>query len=388
MNFHNTNFFCSPKKLGSKLDRQNSITTQGFTNSFDNFLQSGALLRHNGHWILIEGPFKPTTSENNLDISIIWSDFYEPEKAQALCGSRTHRFSDDELARFLSTSQHIFNSESAQSLSKAPWEEPSKEDFAVALKAIHEKIQRNEIQKAVPAVFARSAQSVSKSELAQMIFSLCRAPQSLYVYGFWQDGEGILGATPEILFDFENGILKTMALAGTLPKTSESEADPHSLLLNDPKELDEHRFVVEDLQSRLSQWGLVKTSGPKVLDLPMLCHLKTDFEVKVHSAPDFYKLILDLHPTPALGVSPRSAGYKWLAEFPGQAGRRGFGGPFAFIEKEKALCLVAIRNIQWSKEEVIIGSGCGVVSASQLDKEWNELSQKRKSVKNILGLKL
>ncbi|HWU42882.1 MAG TPA: chorismate-binding protein, partial [Bdellovibrio sp.] len=263
--------------------------------------------------------------------------------------------------------------------------EPSQENFAETLESLLQKIRKDEIQKAVPAVFARSEQSVQINDLAQMIFSATQAPETLFVYGFWQNGEGVLGATPEVLFDFESNLLKTMALAGTCPKNEKAERNS---LLNDAKELQEHQFVVEDLKKRLEKWGRVEMQGPQILELPTLYHLKTDIDVKCDTAPHFTELIEELHPTPALGVAPRSADYKWMAEFPGQEGRGGFGGPFAFIHKDKALCLVAIRNLQWNMKETMIGSGCGIVAASELDREWRELFQKRLSVKKILGLEL
>ncbi|WP_413576028.1 chorismate-binding protein [Bdellovibrio sp. HCB290] len=270
-------------------------------------------------------------------------------------------------------------------LSKAEWQEPAESDFHTDLAEIQKRISNHQIQKAVPVVFARSPQTVSSGERAQMILNLLSAPETLYVFGFWQKGQGVLGATPEVLFDYDHGLLQTMALAGTCPKSDKAERE--SLLL-DEKEMQEHHFVVEDLTKRLSSWGEVQSHGPTILELPLLYHLKTDFQVKCTVKPDFRDLVMQLHPTPALGVAPRSAGYKWMQQLPGQEGRRGFGGPIAFLGTEEALCLVAIRNLQWDQNESMIGSGCGVVAASEFSREWRELFQKRLSVRKILGLKV
>ncbi|AFY03069.1 chorismate-binding protein [Bdellovibrio bacteriovorus] len=267
----------------------------------------------------------------------------------------------------------------------APWEEPRLEDFAEALSVIQSRIEKNEIQKAVPVVFARSAQTVTAGDRARLLLKLSEAPATLFVYGFWKDGEGVLGATPETLFDFSKGVLKTMALAGTCPKSESTERES---LLNDEKEMYEHRLVVEDITERLSAWGTVRASAPYILELPTLYHLKTDISVVCQKQPDFVQLVKALHPTPALGVAPRSAGYTWMQALPGQQGRRWYGGPVAFMGPEEALCLVGIRNLQWSQDSAMIGSGCGVVAASELEREWRELFQKRLSVKKILGLEV
>lgn len=362
------------------MDRQNSITLQSFTN----FLQSGALLRHKGQWTLIEGPFAPVKNANTQGISVFWPDFYAPEEGRFWQGSHTYHLTTPQVQQIceLYLQEHKVTQ---GPLSKASWSDPQKEHFVIALNSMLEKIRHDEIQKAVPVVFARTAQGVNSADLVQMLLAASKAPDTLFIHGFWQNSEGVLGATPEVLFDFESGVLTTMALAGTCPKSESTERES---LLKDPKEMQEHNFVVEDLKNRLSRWGTVKTHGPYILELPILYHLKTDFEVVCHTTPDFRQLAEELHPTPALGVAPRSAGYKWMSQYPGQEGRRGYGAPFAFIDANKALCLVAIRNLQWNKNEAIIGSGCGIVAASELEREWRELFQKRLSVKKVLGLDL
>lgn len=366
------------------MERQNSITLSGITN----FLETGALLRHGAQWILIEGPFSPVSDANSDEITLYCPDFYDLEAASTLKGSRTYHLSLDELRKNLeiyleSNISTALVTNSNLPLGKASWHEPEKADFAEALAVTQARIQKNEIQKSVPVVFSRSSQIVTAEEKAQMILHLLSAPFTLYIYGFWENGEGILGATPEILFSYSQGSLKTMAFAGTCPKSEASQRD--SLLL-DGKEMQEHLFVVEDLEEFLKPWGNIQIRGPMVVELPTLYHLQTDIEVNCIEKPEFLSLIKGLHPTPALGVAPRAQGYKWMAQFPGQKGRRRYGAPFAFLSPKEALCLVAIRNLQWNNTYSMIGSGCGVVAASELEREWRELYQKRLSVRKILGL--
>lgn len=362
------------------MDRQNSITLEGITN----FLQAGALLRHGSQWILIEGPFTAQPTPNSVEISVFCPDFYDLTAPARWFGKARYTLSTEELRRICEV-YLAQEPRTAEPLMTAHWEEPRLEDFAEALSVIQSRIEKNEIQKAVPAVFARTNQTVTAQDRAQMLLKLSQAPATLFAYGFWKDGEGVLGATPETLFDFSKGVLKTMALAGTCPKSESTERES---LLSDEKEMLEHRLVVEDLKERLSAWGTVQASAPYILELPTLYHLKTDISVVCQNQPNFVELVKALHPTPALGVAPRSAGYVWMKALPGQQGRRWFGGPFAFIGAEEALCLVGIRNLQWSQDSAMIGSGCGVVAASELDREWRELFQKRLSVKKILGLEV
>ncbi len=360
------------------MDRQNSITLLGITN----FLQTGALLRQKGRWTLISGPFQAREKPNKHEISVFCPNFYTLENSPLWVGSEVFELSSEQLQE---ACQAYLASEKPASEPLSPWEEPQKSDFAESLRVIQERIAKGEISKAVPVVFARINKTVTPFQRAQMILQLLNAPDTLHVYGFWKDEEGVLGATPEILFSYNGQILETMALAGTCPKSESSSRDS---LLHDEKEMQEHHYVVEDLVNIFKGEVDIEVEGPKILELPTLFHLKTDIRVRGFKSGDLISLVKKLHPTPALGVAPRKAGYQWMSSLPGQDNRGRFGGPFAFLSDEGALCLVGIRNIQWNRQSSMIGSGCGVVAASELEREWRELFQKRLSVKKILGLEL
>lgn len=338
-------------------------------------------MRHKGRWQLLLGPLSSSKKPNSEGISIYCPDFYVSGKPLFWQGKTSYELSTEGLRELL-TAFLLQEKPGTLPLSKALWQEPRLEDFAYDLDFIQKRIANQEIQKAVPVVFARSPQTVTPIERAQMLLNLLSAPETLYLYGFWQNAEGILGATPEVLCEYADGVLATMALAGTCPVIENGE---RLNLLEDAKEMHEHILVRDDIVQMLKTYGPVEVGPTHVLNLPTLSHLKTDLRVHCKVSPDMVALIQALHPTPALGVAPRQAGYHWMQALPGQEGRRRFGGPFAFISPSQAVCLVAIRNIQWNSQETLIGSGCGVVAASELQREWRELQQKRQSVKKILG---
>lgn len=341
-------------------------------------------MRHRGQWILIEGPFRQVSDANSDEITILCPNFYDSPSASLLRGRQTHWLSTEEL-RDLCENYLAQIPSIPDSLGSFLWEEPKKSDFLQALEVIQAKIAKKEIQKAVPVIFARTSHPITAPLRARMLLSLLDAPSTLFVYGIWQGFEGVLGATPETLFEYTDGELKTMALAGTCPK---EDATSRESLLKDEKEMQEHLLVLEDLKTVLKPWGEVVIEGPQILELPTLFHLQTRIRVKCGETPSFTDLIERLHPTPALGVAPRNYGYQWMKELSGQQGRARYGAPFAFLAKEEALCLVGIRNIQWNETSSMIGSGCGIVAASDFEREWRELYQKRLSVRKILGLEI
>lgn len=252
--------------------------------------------------------------------------------------------------------------------------QPSEEAFIERTKSLLDSIARQEIRKAVPVEFEIATSHSNEIPIS----SLPSSPQ-LFPYGFWTEEEGMLGATPEILFQLEGLNLKTMALAGTASLESPS-------LLENAKEMHEHRLVIEDIQNSLKPFGEVKIGDTQEKLLPTLKHLFTPIEVSLREAVAPEKLIPALHPTAALGGFPRAEARQWLSEQPEASMRRRFGAPFGYVDGDSALFLVAIRNIQRFDEKIWLGSGCGVVEGSQPEREWEELKLKRRSVREMLGL--
>jgi menaquinone-specific isochorismate synthase len=267
-------------------------------------------------------------------------------------------------------------------LGKSHFSEPIKSDFESAFRDCQQKIHRGEIEKSVPIskTFARA--EVTHSLIRDWVLNALKAPKTLYPYGIWKKEKGVIGASPELLFERSGLQVKTMALAGTCPK---SEVQSRSPLMKDAKELREHFLVIKDIRDQLGRFGAVAVSPTEVVELPRLFHLKTEISVQTTTTNE--SLIKALHPTPALGVFPRNYGLNWLKTQPYQNEREVFGGPIAFVQSEaEAIVVVAIRNLIWSHNEVSIFVGCGLVSDSQVDREWEELLEKRNSVFDIFGM--
>jgi len=265
------------------------------------------------------------------------------------------------------------------------WETPSVENFAPLFESVYAAMERGEFNKIVPVIF-ENGRLLKRGEWWRYLFSqLASLPPGLRAYGYSYSGHGMVGATPEVLFEAEARGYRTMALAGTRPVARAAE------LLDDPKERREHRFVVDDIVRRLAPFGNVEVGPLGLLRLPGIAHLMTQIffaETGGSEAMSFAEMVRRLHPTAALGVSPRTpAGERWLREADRGVKRRTFGAPFG-IEREdrSALALVAIRNVQWHGEQVRIGSGAGMLLESRLEREFEELKQKRDQVKALFHI--
>jgi menaquinone-specific isochorismate synthase len=303
-------------------------------------------------------------------------DFYLSDPDPWLIPEYTMPMSWDEL------SAHLARHTADPSFPRWSWTDPGYEQWKEVFAQIARRLQNSELRKAVPVVFERAQGELSEAALGSMLCKLGTLTQPVSVYGWWNFGEGMLGATPEVLFSMtEPGELRTMALAGTRPRQVEAQE------WNDAKEQHEHQVVVDDIVSVLSGLGKVTVAPRRILPLALMEHWLTEIHLTFSDSPAFETLIRALHPTAALGVSPRSFGFEWLRTTENQATRGRFGAPFGIRWPDgRSHCLVAIRNIQWRNLEIHLGSGCGIVEGSRLEKEWEELSLKRRSVKGMLGI--
>lgn len=265
-------------------------------------------------------------------------------------------------------------------LPEIEWEEPGVEPFAEVFAEVSQAIRSGSIEKSVPVVTAGGRLVNGTCEgLCQILTSGLKA---LRPYA-WIDGEeGVVGLSPERLFQLDGGTLHAMALAGTA-RVEEREA-----FGVDEKEIREHEFVAQTLLAKLSDLGATTRHSREIMDLDRLVHFHSGIDVELKELESVDRLVRLLHPTPALGPLPRTA--ETMARLISWRQRLGcprwFGSPFGLWRDGAFEALVAIRMISWRGEEVEVPSGCGVIEESRLVNEWRELRLKRESVRIAFGV--
>ncbi len=267
-------------------------------------------------------------------------------------------------------------------LPELDWQLPSREGFAEVFEAVRQALDAGEIVKAVGAVAAR-APIPAHLDLAAALIAAAKDPgRSSWLYGFQEGDEGFVGLTPERLFQLDDETLSTMALAGT----AAPERGDH--FANDPKEQHEHRLVVEALRRRLAEFGEAAEGDQEILDVGGMIHFLTTFKVQPRQRPEIDRVIAALHPTPALGVAPRTA--QSLHLLAGLREKMGvpaaYGAPFGVKLGSRFEAFVAIRGIFWAGGQASLPTGCGLLKGSQVDREWEELALKRRWVRAAFGM--
>lgn len=333
------------------------------------FLNDGAFIRWRGIWHVFQGPFQVVEYQNNQDFSICYETFYGQEP-KTLKASKSLKMTPPEWSDFI-------KSEPLSHLRK--WQTPNRELYTQSFNQIQKQIELKRWQKAVPIAFSESAGTFTVAERLSVLQALSQAPDSVMPYGFWSHGIGFIGASPEILYYKKANQLESMALAGTQKKTGEA-----CHLLQDPKNLSEHQFVVDELAKKWKLFGDVQINPTEILEVPSLFHLLTQFKVQLKISVTDQNLVETLHPTSALGVFPHTL-WKELAELPEQKTRDYFGAPVVYkLGADESLAVVALRQLQWDQKRARIGAGGGVVADSQEQLEWQEILAKMESVKKIL----
>lgn len=261
------------------------------------------------------------------------------------------------------------------------WKAFDEDAFRSVFDRVQDDLQRGAIDKAVPAVFEHSPGPLRAEERARALRAMANLPSGLMPYGCWDAEGGLLGASPEILFENDGVEIRTMAVAGT----ARAGATPDEML-DDPKERAEHRLVLDDLVAQLAPLGPVTRGATRLWRIGMLSHLRTDLRLAARADAGFDEMVSRLHPTPAVGTAPR---LEWRTFIPGldSEPRGRFAAPFGlFLPDGTVRCLVAIRNVQWDRHGARCGAGCGIVAGSRAGRETAELRLKLAATRGNLGL--
>lgn len=202
---------------------------------------------------------------------------------------------------------------------------------------------------------------------------------------------GLVGATPELLLRLSRGMVTSRVLAGTIPKTGDDEKDLAlaASLARSSKDLEEHEYAVRSVADALDPFcsSTNVPESPFVLHLANVMHLATDvtgalIESKQHV--DAFSLLKNLHPSAAVCGTPRNLAFDVIDEIEGMDRGR-YAGPVGWIDASGDGELgIALRCGQITDRKIRIFAGCGIVAASNPEKEVEESNAKMIPMRSAL----
>lgn len=218
---------------------------------------------------------------------------------------------------------------------------------------------------------------LSASSVASFEFCFHPAPDRAFI-----------GASPERLYKRTGTHIQSEAVAGTRPR-GKSDAEDRVLagmLLRSEKDQREHRFVLDMLRENLQRMCHCVNVEERASLLPLRhCqHLRTRVEGLLETADCDARILAVLHPTPAVGGTPRDLALRWIEEH--EPFDRGiYASPVGWVGPDAAEFCVAIRSGLVLRNHLVVYNGAGILPGSDPGEEWDEIENKMANFLHVLG---
>jgi anthranilate synthase component 1 len=196
----------------------------------------------------------------------------------------------------------------------------------------------------------------------------------------------LVGASPEMMVRFEDGVASTRPIAGTRPRGKSHEHDNTLAqeLLNDPKERAEHVMLVDlgrnDL-GRVCEYGTVRV--PRMMFIERyshVMHIVSHVEGKLRPTMDAFDLIRATFPAGTLSGAPKVRAMEIIEQLEGV--RRGvYGGAVGYFSYDGSMDMcITIRAMLMKGNTIYLQAGAGIVADSDPTSEYAECHNKARAV--------
>ena len=228
-------------------------------------------------------------------------------------------------------------------------------------------------------VLARAVEVVTDRPLraGALLGQLRRSYPSSHLFSV----EGFVGATPELLVARAGDRVMAHPMAGTAPRSGDPSADARLAagLLASTNTRDEHRHTIDMVHDTLLPWCsyLDEEAEPQIVAMANVQHLATRLEGRLSTpAASVLELVGALHPTPAVGGSPRDVALELIAELE-DLDRGRYAGPVGWVDAAgNGTWAVGIRSAELRGTTALLYAGVGVVADSDPAAELAETRAK------------
>ncbi|MGB1288695.1 MAG: isochorismate synthase, partial [Aggregatilineales bacterium] len=158
-------------------------------------------------------------------------------------------------------------------------------------------------------------------------------------------------------------------------------------LLDSKKDCYEHDIVVQTMCERLdaltSEMSIAET---RIMQLSNIQHLYSPITASLNKGENVLSVLSKLHPTPALGGSPREIALPLIGGYE-PVPRGWYAAPVGWIDANlDGQFVVAIRSAVAQAKRVWMYAGAGIVADSDPQKEWDEIALKFRPMLNAHGI--
>jgi salicylate biosynthesis isochorismate synthase len=239
-------------------------------------------------------------------------------------------------------------------------------------------------------VLARSV--VVETEMSIDPFEVVRHLQErnphCHIYS-WQIGDtAFVGASPELLIGTRDRSVRASPLAGSARRGTGDEEDRAvgDALLSSTKDRLEHALVVDDIAARLRPLTneLWVPDAPVVRRVATVQHLMTEIEGTMANGTSLFGLASTLHPTPAVGGTPRREATAFIEKVEGMD-RGWYSGGVGWLSPDgDGDVAIALRCGLINGSVARLYAGNGIVADSEPEAELLETRWKFRPLFNLL----
>jgi menaquinone-specific isochorismate synthase len=268
------------------------------------------------------------------------------------------------------------------------WQRSETGDYRAAVSQALQRIAAGEFKKIV---LARAQDVTADHPLhpLTMLNGLRQRFPDCYAFSFTLGrGPSFIGASPERLVRVSKNVLETEALAGSIRRgaTASEDAALAGVLSGSEKDRREHQEVLDDIIARLTPLGLKLEipARPRIRRLANVQHLHTPLTSTLPDGVRTLDVLAAMHPTPAVGGSPRDAAIariRELEKFP----RGLYAGALGWLNaRGGGEFFVGLRSALVEGAHARVYAGAGIVAGSTPEKEFAETELKFKAMLEAL----
>ena len=239
-------------------------------------------------------------------------------------------------------------------------------------------------------VLARSVQVLSEraTDPFALVHHLALANPSCYIYATVIGESAFVGASPELLIAQRDQEIWINPLAGSARRgKGDDDVAVGIALLTSAKDRAEHAIVVDDLVSRLGEITsrLEYPDGPTLRRMATVQHLSTDIEGTLSEGVTTFDVLASIHPTPAVGGTPRAAALAFIDKAEG-IDRGWYSGGIGWVDPAGgAKVALALRCALVTGATSRLYAGNGIVAESDPAAELAETRLKFQPLLTLLA---
>ena len=193
-----------------------------------------------------------------------------------------------------------------------------------------------------------------------------------------KDDVSIIGSTPELVLSKSNHTIQSESIAG-------SNYSKNNNFISDKKELIEQKIVTDYIIDffKKNAVDIKYNDKPKIKKSSDIEHLCTSFSADLKNDKNILDLLIDLHPTPAIGGYPKQKAIDMIRNL--KEDRGWYGGPVGWIDNNlDGQFYLNIRSGLGLNKDLYLFSGSGITEKSNTENEWDETEHKFKSMLDSL----